>query len=209
MPVSIPISTTNPWGTSALEAQRSDMWVVDFSQVARGIGVALQGTYDLSPLARQVIMPEESVNSENFMTYDRITKFPTNLNAIGPVRCNFLLGYGSVVNIVNFLKTWKERSLIGQNNLVPDESIPALDPTNWANNAFKFDVTIQFIRGNSVLASSNPITTVTVTGQAWTLTGCWLASLQGPGANHATGNELCELQVDLMPDAIVPLQLTN
>jgi hypothetical protein len=210
---------SNPWGTSILEAQRKDLWVVDFSQVASGIGLPFQSAYDLSPQARQIILPSESIESDTFNIFNRQVKFPTFLSAIPSVRCTFLVSYSSEgsPSLINFLKTWKEKVMVGQNNLVTsNENIPLLSPI-WTSNRFKFNVIVQFIQGavpgSGDLDLQNAVDpqftrgVVTVNkGHSWTLVNAYISSLQGPDASQTDGSSLAEIQIDLNCDAVIPVE---
>ena len=153
-------SQRNLWGAQAdkaVNAQRADLWTVDFSQVVSGLNTQIRasestGLSAVQPLetyfCQSVTLPELKVNADSFKRDSRPYMMPTSDDPLGAISAKFYLEnplspQRSVV--YQLFDTWRAYVRGGRGAYAGESYVPTLG-ANWKVQ-YAFDVTISLYRG--------------------------------------------------------------
>lgn len=165
---------TNIWGSQGgVNAQRADLWAIDFKQVIDGINSqifdgdldtalnALQGNVEPYYIS-SVVMPCQKVKAVEVKRDSRPYMMPSFDDSLTEIRVNFILDTptnAKTSKIYTFLETWRAFVRAGRGPMGNEKSVSL---NNKFLVGFRFPVAIVFLRGNanptvtlSSLASSN------------------------------------------------------
>lgn len=152
---------TNIWGAqgSKAEPQRSDLWVVDFSQAISGMNQQIrEEQYALAPLdptlepyyAHSVHLPPLGVRPEEVRRDSRPYKMPGFDECLGDIRIGFILDSGVAATsskVYKLLDTWRAFTRAGTGSLGNEDAIQQLNKNYRVDYAF--DISLTLLRGNS------------------------------------------------------------
>lgn len=165
---------TNPWGKT-LEAQRTDLWVVDLSDVVKEL--AGEGFYRddgtrviqenrISTVGSEYVveleMPELATTPEVVRRYSNPYQMPSWDQPIPGVRMMFVhetnkaeIGPASRSAVYSMLMAWRRRVRAGRDNLSGYDLAPLLGSDFKIK--FRFDLVVKLLAGVEVPAALAPL----------------------------------------------------
>ena len=197
---------TNPWGQrSGAEAQRSDLWVVNFDDALKGLNQSLLAGEVMTPglalpylppklsyyFAQNVILPDLKTRAEPIRRDSRAYPTPSWDEALEPITMTFILdaysaGSNGTANrtpyksdIYQMLDSWRCLVRAGRGAMSSEYAIRL---NNDYRIEYAFDVRVLLLRG------SNPRVVDTGPAQALIQHGSALAGLFGYSTIQTVGN---------------------
>jgi hypothetical protein len=207
----------NPWGReNGMEAQRSDLWLLDFSSVISGIkdqafvlealGLSesdLPTQDDVAYYPQRISPPALRTRLRQIVHGTVPVQQPGYSEAIDSVRIEFLhdvRNRGRMSRILSMIMAWQQLSRIGRRST---HGIYIPFPSAVYRPRFRFDVVIRLVQGdvNGVSREMEP-------GAAYVLEKCWIKSYQSNELSMADSASH-RVVADLQPQNIRPWDLTT
>jgi hypothetical protein len=212
---------TNVWGRqTGADPQRSDLWVVDFTQALSGLATALRGTEalniasdprffipaKLAPYyARSVALPSLNVRSEPIKRDSRPYPMPSWDEPLEPVRMVFILdcakqgqplaaAYRS--DIYQMLEYWRMVVRAGRGPMSNEFAFTL-------NGSYRIDYAFN-VRVSMLRSSSSPTTAENDLefSARFDLVNCWLSSFKIGELNYE-GNKMVEIDATFYAEDVL------
>ena len=160
------VKQNNTWGSSGgPDAQRSDLWLVDFTEAIAGlndqiqpsqssasnsVSTELEAISSLEPhFIQSVRLPALKVKAETIMRDSRPYPMPGFDEPFGEIQITFLMESptdGNTSKVYRFLETWRAFVRAGRGSMGNEGRVPELNSDYRID--FKFPVAITLLRGN-------------------------------------------------------------
>lgn len=213
----------NIWGSAGgVDAQRTDLWVVDMQDVVKGLNAAIARNpsfgIDLVPdipyyFAQTVSLPELKVNAGEFGRDSNPYQMPVHDEATGMYRIVFLVDSPTDrknSKIYRLLDTWRMFVRAGRTPFGKENSIPLYTTTSGETYStdHAFNVTIHFLRGSvrpdlvtqpggaSLAFGSGALNDLEKCG-SYQAQSTWLSSFKFSELTYSTGNTAVTLEANL------------
>jgi hypothetical protein len=218
----IQISSKNVWGKT-LEAQRTDLWRVDLSQVYHNAvnptGVTITQAYSdlqanfpdayyLDVYTHKLDIPENLINSEKVISGSKPLNLPGYNAAIGAIRIDLFheCTSGTSSKVYSLMKAWQMLALAGQSKFGQTPDLPLASYTSKPN-CFA-DLLVQFLGGTHWSNANLDLAGIMDNFQVGTqlrLIGCWCGEVQLGELDYENGKSVMSISAQVYPQAIVPI----
>lgn len=181
------INARNVWGAenSTLDPQRKDLWIVDFSQVLKGLDVSFDNFHFF---AKSITLPDMAVQTDTFKRGSVNFLAPGWDTARGLIKCVFRYDSPSVVTysqIFDVFDRWEARVRAGRDGYSSTTDL-YIDDFSDFRVPFRWNVDLHFLRGlgpddmaKLVDQLESPLTgglnTLDI-ASSYRLVDCWLSS---------------------------------
>jgi len=221
----------NLWGRQGqpIEPQRSDLWVVDFSQVITGLNQQIAANnYDLDKLAEKlepfyattVTLPPLVIKAEDVRRDSRPYKMPAFDDALGEIKVVFLFDTAiaaTTSKVYKLLDTWRAFVRAGRGGMGHETSIDQLNEHFRIDYAFDINLTLLRGSSNPQVNAPNPeeptVAPVFTTLEGvsndlertaiYSLENAWLSSFRITDLDYSRGNELVKVEATFYADNIL------